>query len=91
VTSALTRCSPFSTTTTITATANNNNNNDKNHGIKSLGVVGAGQMGLGIALVGARVAKLPIRLMDVSQHQLEKSLSFMGKCLFVTITIMTTH
>ncbi|KAI8055003.1 3-hydroxyacyl-CoA dehydrogenase [Syncephalis plumigaleata] len=78
VASALTRGSSFSTTA---ITANGSTAGDKEHGIKSLGVVGAGQMGLGIALVGARIAKLPVRLMDVSQHQLEKSLLFMDKLL----------
>ncbi|KAI9594085.1 3-hydroxyacyl-CoA dehydrogenase [Syncephalis fuscata] len=38
-------------------------------------------MGLGIALVGARMAELPVRIMDVSQHQLEKGLLLMDKLL----------
>ncbi|RKP10552.1 3-hydroxyacyl-CoA dehydrogenase [Thamnocephalis sphaerospora] len=58
-----------------------NDATSKPHGVQSLGVIGAGQMGLGIALVGARVAQLPVRLMDVSQDQLDKGLRFMDKLL----------
>jgi 3-hydroxybutyryl-CoA dehydrogenase len=51
------------------------------HNVKSLGVIGAGQMGSGIALVGARVAKLPVRLMDVNPAQIERGLNLMEKLL----------
>jgi len=47
--------------------------------IKKLGVVGAGQMGLGIALVAARMAKVPVTVVDTSQKSLDKGLAFAGK------------
>ncbi|ORY78394.1 3-hydroxyacyl-CoA dehydrogenase [Leucosporidium creatinivorum] len=46
------------------------------HGIQRLGVVGAGQMGLGIALVAARTAKVDVLLADNSEAQLAKGLKF---------------
>jgi 3-hydroxybutyryl-CoA dehydrogenase len=46
--------------------------------VSSLGVVGAGQMGLGIALVAAKVAQVPVTLVDTNQASLDKSLGFMG-------------
>lgn len=49
--------------------------------IKKLGVVGAGQMGLGIALVAARNAQVPVTLVDNSQTSLEKGLTFADKLL----------
>ncbi|KAB5575862.1 3-hydroxyacyl-CoA dehydrogenase [Coniochaeta sp. 2T2.1] len=49
--------------------------------VKRLGVVGAGQMGLGIALVAALKAKVPVTLVDSSPQSLEKGLSFAGKLL----------
>ncbi|OZJ05446.1 hypothetical protein BZG36_01630 [Bifiguratus adelaidae] len=49
--------------------------------VQRLGVVGAGQMGLGIALVAAKVAKLPVILMDTKQEQIDKGLKFMEKLL----------
>jgi 3-hydroxybutyryl-CoA dehydrogenase len=48
--------------------------------IKKLGVVGAGQMGLGIALVASRVAKVPVTVVDNSQKSLDKGLAFAGAC-----------
>lgn len=47
--------------------------------VKKLGVVGAGQMGLGIALVASRMAKVPVMVVDNSQKSLDKGLSFAGK------------
>ena len=49
--------------------------------IKKLGVVGAGQMGLGIALVAARNASIPVTLVDSSQASLDKGLAFADKLL----------
>ncbi|EST04729.1 3-hydroxyacyl-CoA dehydrogenase, C-terminal [Kalmanozyma brasiliensis GHG001] len=47
------------------------------HGIKTLGVVGAGQMGLGIAYVAALRAQIPtVLLCDASPTALEKGVSF---------------
>lgn len=47
-------------------------------GIKTLGVVGAGQMGMGIAQVAAQVAKVDVVVMDSNKANLDKSLAFMG-------------
>ncbi|KAL4877289.1 3-hydroxyacyl-CoA dehydrogenase [Aspergillus karnatakaensis] len=49
--------------------------------VKSLGVIGAGQMGLGIALVAAQKAQVPVTLVDNSQASLEKGLKFADKLL----------
>ncbi|OAA68768.1 3-hydroxybutyryl-dehydrogenase [Niveomyces insectorum RCEF 264] len=49
--------------------------------IKHLGVVGAGQMGLGIALVAAQKAAVPVTLVDQSQAALDKGLAFADKLL----------
>ena len=47
------------------------------HGVKTLGVVGAGQMGLGIAYVAALRAQIPsVLLCDASPAALEKGVSF---------------
>ncbi|KAI9229815.1 MAG: 3-hydroxyacyl-CoA dehydrogenase, partial [Piptocephalis tieghemiana] len=46
-----------------------------------VGVLGAGQMGVGIALVAARYAKLPVTLVDISEKQLEKGMNFMDRLL----------
>ncbi|KFY09561.1 hypothetical protein V491_08101 [Pseudogymnoascus sp. VKM F-3775] len=43
--------------------------------IKKLGVIGAGQMGLGIALVAARNAGVPVTLLDTSQASIDKGLN----------------
>ncbi|KAF9463584.1 3-hydroxyacyl-CoA dehydrogenase [Collybia nuda] len=51
------------------------------HGIRSLGVLGAGQMGMGIALVAALRAKVPVLLHDRSPEQITKGLSLMDKLL----------
>lgn len=40
--------------------------------VEKLGVVGAGQMGLGIALVAAQIANVPVTLVDNSQASLDK-------------------
>ncbi|KAF9892360.1 hypothetical protein FE257_002137 [Aspergillus nanangensis] len=49
--------------------------------VKSLGVIGAGQMGLGIALVAAQKAQVPVTLIDTSQASLDKGLKFADKLL----------
>lgn len=46
--------------------------------VKTLGVVGVGQMGAGIAQVAAQVAKLQVLLMDGDRNKLEKSLKNIG-------------
>ncbi|KAJ2778635.1 hypothetical protein H4R18_004479 [Coemansia javaensis] len=50
-------------------------------GIKSMCVVGAGQMGIGIGLVAARVAGLRVQFVDSSAAQLDKGLAFLDKLL----------
>lgn len=47
--------------------------------VKRVGIIGSGQMGLGIAYVAANVTRLPVVLMDVNEAQNEKGLQFMGK------------
>ncbi|CAK7272883.1 hypothetical protein SEPCBS57363_005372 [Sporothrix epigloea] len=49
--------------------------------VKRIGVIGAGQMGLGIALVAAQKAGVPVTLVDASQASLDKGLSFADKLL----------
>ncbi|KAG1763662.1 3-hydroxyacyl-CoA dehydrogenase [Suillus placidus] len=51
------------------------------HGIKRLGVLGAGQMGTGIAFVSALHAKVPVLLYDKSSHQISKGISLIDKLL----------
>ncbi|KAI0295277.1 3-hydroxyacyl-CoA dehydrogenase [Russula brevipes] len=51
------------------------------HGIRTLGVIGAGQMGLGIAYVAALKAKVPVQLYDRSHEQVTKGLKFMDRLL----------
>ncbi|KAH8103602.1 3-hydroxyacyl-CoA dehydrogenase [Cristinia sonorae] len=51
------------------------------HGIRTVGVVGSGQMGLGIAYVAALRARVPVLLYDRSEVQLKKGLAFMDKLL----------
>jgi 3-hydroxyacyl-CoA dehydrogenase len=36
--------------------------------IKTLGVVGAGQMGTGIGIVGARIGLMGVKMVDVNEH-----------------------
>ncbi|KAH8430322.1 3-hydroxyacyl-CoA dehydrogenase family protein [Aspergillus melleus] len=49
--------------------------------VNRLGVIGAGQMGLGIALVAANKAQVPVTLIDNSQSSLDKGLKFADKLL----------
>ncbi|GJN75327.1 3-hydroxybutyryl-CoA dehydrogenase [Purpureocillium lilacinum] len=49
--------------------------------VKSLGVIGAGQMGLGIALVAAQKAQVPVTLIDTSDKALSKGIAFAEKLL----------
>ncbi|KAJ7099382.1 3-hydroxyacyl-CoA dehydrogenase [Mycena belliarum] len=51
------------------------------HGIRTLGVLGAGQMGLGIAFVAALRARVPVLLHDRSPEQVTKGLALMDKLL----------
>jgi len=51
------------------------------HGIRAVGVIGSGQMGLGIAYVAALRARVPVLLHDRSEVQLKKGLAFMDKLL----------
>ncbi|KAF6761144.1 3-hydroxybutyryl-CoA dehydrogenase [Ephemerocybe angulata] len=51
------------------------------HGIRRLGVLGAGQMGMGIAMVSAVRAKVPVLIYDRSPEQVKKGLSLMDKLL----------
>lgn len=51
------------------------------HGIRTLGVLGAGQMGTGIALVSALRAKVPVLLHDRSAEQVTRGLSLVDKLL----------
>lgn len=51
------------------------------HGIRTLGVLGAGQMGTGIALVSALRAKVPVLVHDKSPDQVKKGLSLVDKLL----------
>lgn len=54
--------------------------------INSIGVIGSGQMGMGIALTAAVVAKLPVRVIDVNQTQLDKQLKFAESLLAKDVT-----
>ncbi|KAK3684781.1 3-hydroxyacyl-CoA dehydrogenase [Podospora appendiculata] len=49
--------------------------------VKRLGVIGAGQMGLGIALVAAQKANVKVTLVDSSQKSLDKGMAFADKLL----------
>ncbi|KAJ7125317.1 3-hydroxyacyl-CoA dehydrogenase [Mycena epipterygia] len=51
------------------------------HGIRTLGVLGAGQMGLGIAFVAALRAQVPVLLHDRSSDQVAKGLALMDSLL----------
>ncbi|TKA63854.1 hypothetical protein B0A49_09614 [Cryomyces minteri] len=49
--------------------------------VKKLGVIGAGQMGLGIALVAAQRAGVPVMIVDNSQASIDKGMKFADKLL----------
>ena len=49
--------------------------------VKSFGVIGAGQMGTGIAIVANKVAKLPVVLYDSNPISLRKSQDFVESWL----------
>ncbi|KAH7318519.1 3-hydroxyacyl-CoA dehydrogenase [Stachybotrys elegans] len=49
--------------------------------VNRLGVVGSGQMGLGIALVAAQKASVPVTIIDTSDKALQKGLAFADKLL----------
>lgn len=46
--------------------------------IKRVGVIGSGQMGVGIAYVAANVSRLPVVIMDINKEQTEKGLQFIS-------------
>ena len=50
-------------------------------GVGRVGIVGAGQMGLGIAIVSAQTAGKDVTLYDISAEQLDAGLGFAGKLL----------
>lgn len=54
--------------------------------VKSLGVIGVGQMGLGIGLVAAQKAKIPVTLVDTSQISIDKGLKFAEKLLIKDVS-----
>jgi len=49
--------------------------------VNRLGVIGAGQMGLGIALVAAKNAQVPVILVDSSRASIDKAVKFMQTLL----------
>ncbi|CAG8616867.1 13822_t:CDS:2, partial [Dentiscutata heterogama] len=49
--------------------------------VKQLGIIGAGQMGIGIALVGAKVAQLPVKILDTNPKQIEKGLKLVDELI----------
>ncbi|KAJ1344871.1 hypothetical protein BSLG_000386 [Batrachochytrium salamandrivorans] len=49
--------------------------------IDTIGVIGAGQMGMGIALVAAHISKKSVLLLDSSPKQIEKGLKFLDVLL----------
>ena len=55
--------------------------------VNNLAVIGAGQMGTGIALVGNRVAGLPVKLIDTTDEALSRSQKFAGNS-HVTFRVM---
>jgi len=57
-----------------------------NRGISTVGVLGAGQMGGGIAQVSAVIAEKQVMLVDSNQAQLDNALGFMGKLLTKAVT-----
>lgn len=46
------------------------------HGVKTIGVVGAGQMGTGIGIVASRVAGINVRFIDPHADNITKSEGF---------------
>ncbi|CAG8649569.1 15285_t:CDS:2, partial [Racocetra persica] len=54
--------------------------------VKRLGVVGAGQMGMGIALVGAKVSELPVKIFDSNPEQIKKGLKLVDELLRKDVT-----
>ena len=50
-------------------------------GVRALGVVGAGQMGSGIALVAATAAKIPVVVVDKDEQQLLKAQDYAKRIL----------
>lgn len=59
--------------------------------MKSVGVIGSGQMGLGIALVAASKAKADVLLMDAKKSQLDKGLKYIGKMILREIDLKMVY
>lgn len=51
------------------------------HGVKTLGVVGVGQLGLGIAYVAAKVAGVNVLMADRDEAVVQKGFAFIDKLL----------
>lgn len=49
------------------------------HGVKKLGIVGAGQMGTGVGIVAARMAGIKVCFVDPSESSLKKSQTMIDK------------
>lgn len=70
----------FSAAAAATAT-DVSSSSGQSHTIQRIGVIGAGQMGIGIAQVAAHVAKKNVILLDPNAGQLEKGMSLIDKLL----------
>jgi 3-hydroxybutyryl-CoA dehydrogenase len=68
-------------TTQCTSTSTMLNQRRHAHNVSHVGVVGGGQMGLGIAWIGAVRAELPVTVMDLNHAQLETASAFARKLL----------
>jgi 3-hydroxybutyryl-CoA dehydrogenase len=55
-------------------------------GVKKFGVIGAGQMGNGIAIVAANVSKLPVTVVDTNQKSLDNAQKFLAKLMDKDVT-----
>jgi len=72
---------PFFSASSPALTTTTSPSHENKHDIKRLGVLGAGQMGLGIALVAANIAKLPVVIVDAKQDQLQKGIKLVEQLL----------
>lgn len=53
----------------------------REHGVSTLGVVGVGQLGLGIAYVAAKVAKVDVLMADRDEKVITAGFAFIDKLL----------
>lgn len=60
---------------------------DTAHSVKKIGIIGAGQMGIGIALVAAQTAQIPVLVLDSNENQLAKQMKFLG----TTSCLLSSH